>query len=184
MISADLPAVLVLDRLCFGKLWTENGYRRELDSPNSDLWVLEIHKNQLQASTLVGVGCVWAILSEAHITLLGISPAYQRKGLGKWLLIHLLKSACDRNLTHATLEVRQSNQAAQALYHKFGFKVAGERRNYYSDGENALVLWRSDLQSLAFTKILKTEASILVQRLQQAHWQLADMFNLASNHQA
>ena len=33
----------------------------------------------------------------------------------------------------ATLEVRRSNEAAQKLYEKFGFTVAGVRRHYYSN---------------------------------------------------
>jgi ribosomal-protein-alanine N-acetyltransferase len=46
----------------------------------------------------------------------------------------------------ATLEVRRSNEAAQKLYEKFGFTVAGVRRLYYSSpAEDALVLWREGL---------------------------------------
>lgn len=37
-----LNAVLELDYLCFGGLWTLEGYQRELDSPNSDLIGLSI----------------------------------------------------------------------------------------------------------------------------------------------
>jgi len=46
--------------------------------------------------------------------------------------------------------VRASNQTAQALYQKFGFQEAGQRKRYYSDGENARILWRSGLQSDTF----------------------------------
>ena len=39
-LTADrLPDVLELDRRCFGKLWSLDGYQRELDSPNSELLV-------------------------------------------------------------------------------------------------------------------------------------------------
>jgi ribosomal-protein-alanine N-acetyltransferase len=41
-----------------------------------------------------------------------------------------------------TLEVRRSNMAAQGLYTKLGFKIEGERPNYYEDnGEDALIMW-------------------------------------------
>ena len=43
-----------------------------------------------------------------------------------------------------TLEVRQSNTAAIALYQGFGFRTAGMRRRYYQDnGEDALIMWRT-----------------------------------------
>ena len=38
------------------------------------------------------------------------------------------------------LEVRRDNAAAQALYRSRGFEVVAERRGYYDDGEDALVM--------------------------------------------
>ena len=174
LATADLPAVLVLDQACFGGLWSPDGYQRELDSPNSDLLILEtsVTDSSLRnTSTLVGIGCLWAILDEAHITLLGIAPNQRRQGLGQWLLIKLLGCARDRGLTHATLEVRQSNQSAQALYKMLGFRVAGERRHYYSDGENALILWRHGLQDTQFGLALQTWTDHLTSKLHQHSWQ-------------
>lgn len=130
-----LPAVLELDQICLGGLWTAAGYQREIESPNSDLLVLQA------ANQVIGLGCLWAILEEAHITTLAIHPDYHRQYLGQLLLTQLLQLALGRHLTHATLEVRKSNHRALSLYQKFGFQTAGERKKYYSDGENALILW-------------------------------------------
>ncbi|MEM8505586.1 MAG: GNAT family N-acetyltransferase [Cyanobacteria bacterium P01_D01_bin.1] len=96
---------------------------------------------------LLGIGCLWAVLEEAHITTLAVEPRYQRKKLGLLLLTQLLLKAYDRGLTRATLEVRLSNQRARSLYQKFDFKEAGERKRYYADGENARILWCSGLQT-------------------------------------
>jgi ribosomal-protein-alanine N-acetyltransferase len=50
-----------------------------------------------------------------------------------------------------TLEVRTTNEPAQALYRKFGFEVAGVRKNYYSDlGEDAAVMWATEIQTAAY----------------------------------
>ena len=96
---------------------------------------------------LVGMGCLWAILEEAHITTLAIEPSYQGKKLGLLLLAHLLQSGSSRGLTRATLEVRASNQKALSLYQTFGFKVAGVRKRYYADREDASILWCSGLRA-------------------------------------
>jgi ribosomal-protein-alanine N-acetyltransferase len=46
-----------------------------------------------------------------------------------------------------TLEVRESNRAAQSLYRKYGFTVVSTRRGYYSDNnENAFVMWAGNLR--------------------------------------
>jgi ribosomal-protein-alanine N-acetyltransferase len=195
-IAAEhLNSAVEIDRLCFGGLWTLEGYRRELDSPNSDLlglWASEtgageaetldselepIEPNSILGSqppsleishpatqnsklpqTLIGLGCLWAILEEAHITILAIDPRFQGRGLGQALLWALLKSACDRQLERATLEVRASNLVALSLYKKFGFKEAGRRKRYYADtGEDAVIMWRSGIEKPEFQQYLAVE---------------------------
>uniref|UniRef100_A0A0C1R711 Alanine acetyltransferase n=1 Tax=Tolypothrix bouteillei VB521301 TaxID=1479485 RepID=A0A0C1R711_9CYAN len=153
LTSADLNEMVDLDRLCFGGLWTLDGYQRELDSPNSEL--LGIF-SPVSVVKLLGMGCFWSILDEAHITILAVHPQHQRQGLGQALLYSLLKLARDRALERATLEVRASNSAAIALYQKFGFQTAGLRRRYYKDNdEDALILWLKDLQHPQFEQILE-----------------------------
>jgi ribosomal-protein-alanine N-acetyltransferase len=177
-----LPAAVELDQLCFGGIWTLEGYRRELESSNSDLLGLwergsggagergsrgagergsggeeEIKEDlaSLSSPSLIGIGCLWSILEEAHITILAIHPDYQGQGFGQALLYALLKSAHQQKLEWATLEVRSSNLVAISLYQKFGFQEAGRRRGYYQDsGEDALILWRGSLQKPEFKQDL------------------------------
>jgi ribosomal-protein-alanine N-acetyltransferase len=164
-----LPAILELDRRCFGGLWTLEGYQREVDSPNSELIAI------VQDRTLLGYGCFWAILDEAHITIVAVHPDYQRQGLGNLLLYALLVRARQRRMERATLEVRLSNQSAISLYQKYGFKVAGQRKRYYTDtGEDALIFWQGGLQSAEFSTLLKTWKAEIDDRLTQHQWSLRD----------
>ena len=203
LVPEHLPSAVELDRLCFGGLWAIKGYRRELESPNSDLlglwtWETEDCESgqhgagthhppplQIRAGThhppplqvppmLIGVGCLWAILEEAHIIMLAIHPSFQRQGLGQALLWALLKSAHDRQLERSTLEVRDSNLAAVSLYKKFGFKEAGRRKRYYEDtGEDALVMWRSGLEKPEFQRYLAALKVQMCDRLYEKKWHLA-----------
>ena len=169
LTSDDLSAVLELDKACFGGLWTLEGYQREMDSPNSDLLGLFSPVSSLK---LLGMGCFWSILEEAHITILAVHPQYHCQGLGQALLYSLLKTASDRGLERATLEVRASNLAAISLYQKFGFKTAGRRRRYYQDnGEDALILWRGDLQQPQFQTALQEWEMMVSERLRKSSWQ-------------
>lgn len=138
----DLEQVWELDQICFGGLWSLNSYKREIESLNSYLLVISV--NQGFDKKIIGLGCFWAILEEAHITILAIHPDFQGQGLGSLLLENLLKEAINRKLERATLEVGENNIKAINLYQKFGFKEAGRRKNYYKKtGEDALILWKS-----------------------------------------
>lgn len=213
----DLGAAVDLDHRCLGGLWTENGYQREIDSPNSDLFGLylnqsagqstpaqsdqshpnQLHPNQLhpdrshqlnqlnqrqtapssadqQLPRLIGLACVWAILNEAHITLLAIDSDYRGQGLGQTLLYALLVSAHQRQMEWATLEVRVSNRPALLLYQKFGFEQVGQRPGYYQDtGEAALILWRKGLQKPSFQTCLQQWHNEIELRLHQANYHLS-----------
>jgi [ribosomal protein S18]-alanine N-acetyltransferase len=173
LTAALLPAAVALDQRSLGGLWTNEGYQRELESPNSDLLVLQPVVPDVPSSCLVGVACVWAIVDEAHVTLLAVDPDYQRQGLGQVLLYALLCSAWQRQLKWATLEVRASNEAAIALYRKFGFQDVGRRPKYYQDtGEDALILWRKGLQHPEFRDRLNAWQKQIRDRLQLNGWTL------------
>jgi [ribosomal protein S18]-alanine N-acetyltransferase len=162
----ELPQALELDRRCLGGLWSESGYLREIESDQSELWVLATDPLQLLA-----LGCLWAILDEAHITLLAVDPRYRQQGLGQYLLWALLQAARQRQLAWAALEVRVSNLLAINLYEKFGFQLIGHRRNYYQDnGEDAAILWLKHLQSETLSQCLQDKAPNLRSRLQQSGW--------------
>ncbi|MDJ0648245.1 MAG: ribosomal protein S18-alanine N-acetyltransferase [Xenococcaceae cyanobacterium MO_188.B19] len=153
----EIPEILALDKLCFGSIWSKEGYEREIDSPNSSILLLFLKQDNLEAK-LIGLGCLWSIVEEAHITLLGIHPDHQGQGLGKLLLTSLLQNAVARKLERATLEVKTTNYVAIALYKKFGFKVAGRRKKYYpKTGEDAFILWRNGLEKPEFISELATK---------------------------
>lgn len=183
-----LPAALELDAQCFGGLWTMAAYQRELTSPNSQLLALTCPILDIPApdslviglepastgERLLGLGGLWSILEEAHITILAVRPDYQRQGFGQALLWALLRVAWQRSLERATLEVRVSNHSAQSLYQKFGFQKAGRRRRYYPDtGEDGLILWRNGLQDQGFEQTLAQWQQRIESHLYQAGWSFA-----------
>ena len=144
----DIASILILDRLCFGGLWSIVSYRRELTNDHSHFLGILAAKTLAPASDgLIGFGCFWSILDEAHITLLGIHPQYQRQGLGRLLLTSLLDHAREIEMARATLEVRASNQGAIDLYEQYGFQTVGRRKKYYQDNnEDGVIMWRGGLQ--------------------------------------
>jgi ribosomal-protein-alanine N-acetyltransferase len=113
-------------------------------------------------STVVGYAGMMLVVGEGHVTTLAVDPAWHRHKVGTRLLLALLRWAVDRGATALTLEVRVSNQPAQALYRGFGFAPAGMRKNYYVDtNEDAIVMWAHDVGRPEFAERLRSiEAGI------------------------
>ncbi len=164
--TQDLADAVALDLQIFGGWWSLPSYQTEFQRSSSSLLGLWLQTNVDKSGTvvgpttvslprLIGISCLWRVLDEAHITILGIYPQYQGRGLGQALLVSLLQTAHHHQSARATLEVRASNAAAVALYTKLGFQTAGRRPQYYDNGDDALILWQGSLQSSSFLRSLQ-----------------------------
>jgi len=163
-----LSQLKAIDHACLGNFWSLEAYQQEIDSPNSCILGLINEKHQL-----LGFGCLWAILEEAHITILAVRPEYQGQGLSKAIVWGLLNKARDRQLEWATLEVRESNYIAIALYRNFGFEEIGRRAKYYEvTGEDALILWRKNLHTKEFGIALESWLKSISDSLLAKGWSL------------
>ena len=103
---------------------------------------------------------------ECHISTIAAHPDWRGRGLGELLLLNMLFMANEQAAQMVTLEVRQSNLTAQALYHKYQFAIVGERRRYYKDtGEDALIMTYEPMNGRYYQFLLQ-QKDILFVRLQ------------------
>jgi ribosomal-protein-alanine N-acetyltransferase len=141
MQSEDIPRVMEIDRLSFPLPWSENSFRKELAENEHAYFFVADEVAGAARADVVGFAGYWYIVDECHISTLAVHPTWRRQGLGELLLRAVLQHAMDQGAVLATLEVRQTNLRAQALYQKYGFDVVGRRRQYYRDnGEDALLM--------------------------------------------
>ena len=82
---------------------------------------------------VIGYAVLWCILDQGELANLAITPALRRSGLGSHLLRQVMRVAKEGGVEKLFLEVRESNQAAIDLYHRFGFNDVGLRRGYYQN---------------------------------------------------
>ena len=68
---------------------------------------------------------------EAEILSIGVSPNWQRAGLGTGLFEGLTRAARRGDAKRIFLEVADDNAPALALYRKLGFVENGRRKRYY-----------------------------------------------------
>lgn len=87
------------------------------------------------AGEMAAFAITQVVLDEATLFNIAVDPAYQRQGLGRQLLEHVIGELETRGVLTLWLEVRASNVAAIALYESLGFNEATLRRNYYPTKE-------------------------------------------------
>lgn len=137
MTASDVPAIAQIERECFSRPWTEEGLSAELS--NNTAHFLAARND----SDVVGYMGFHAILDEGYVANIAVLPQYRRMGVAAALLNEAIKRSGELGLSFLSLEVRCSNEAAIALYEKFGFAAVGRRRRFYSaPTEDALIMTR------------------------------------------
>jgi ribosomal-protein-alanine N-acetyltransferase len=92
---------------------------------------------------VLGFAVTVLIPPQAELETIAVAPSAQHQGIASRLFLEMIGGLKEARVTEVTLEVRESNRAARALYHSLGFVAIGCRRGYYADPEeDALLLQR------------------------------------------
>ncbi len=125
MTHEHVARIAELEKLCFSDPWSDAAIRSELENPLSYWLVAE------QDGRVVGYIGSQSVLGEADLMNVAVDPACRRRGIAKALLTALQTALAGREVHSLTLEVRDSNAPAIALYEALGFVQVGLRPNYY-----------------------------------------------------
>lgn len=142
--AADLKAVEVLQQTAFASQWAAGSFQWELEHSR----VARVFVMRAPGGEVVAYCACWLLADELHINSLAVAEGWRRQGLARRLLAQVARHARAEGATSATLEVRESNHAARALYEGLGFHVEGVRRDYYqAPREDAIILWHRSLET-------------------------------------
>jgi [ribosomal protein S18]-alanine N-acetyltransferase len=151
MRRRHLRSVMRIDAQVYPRPWSQSLYQGELDQPEAKRVYLVARVGR----EVVGHAGLVFVLDQGHVTTVAVDPAWQGRGVGTRLMLVLVREAVARGATALTLEVRAGNQAAQALYRRFGFDAAGTRAGYYAEsGEDAVIMWANEIDSDAYRQRL------------------------------
>jgi ribosomal-protein-alanine N-acetyltransferase len=135
--------VLRIEQQVYPRPWSLGLFMSELALRTSRVYLVA-----RVGPTVVGYGGVMLAAGDAHVTTIAVDPLWHRHKIGTRLLLVLARQAAARGARNLTLEVRMSNEGAQAMYRRFGFVPAGVRKNYYVEtNEDALVMWANDIDA-------------------------------------
>ena len=133
----DVPAVATLEKIAFTDPWSAPEFEQLALSARSIFLVAA----DPAGGDLAGYVIVVAVMDEAEVLNLAVSPGCRGLGVGGMLLDAALSEAAAAGATSVFLEVRESNAAARALYLSRGFSEISRRSRYYRKPvEDALVL--------------------------------------------
>lgn len=133
----DIPQLLKVEQAIYGRTpWNKTAFKIDLSRPNT-LYLLLIDGDSKQLVGFIGAAFN-AYAQDVHITNFGVLPVRQHHGLGTFLMNEVDQKAQADRFASISLEVRRSNQPAQRLYRKMGFRQTQVRSHYYRDnGEDA-----------------------------------------------
>ncbi|NLD11568.1 MAG: ribosomal protein S18-alanine N-acetyltransferase [Clostridiales bacterium] len=135
---SDVAGLENIEQECFETPWSEESLRHDIEENKLATYIVADLEGEL-----IGYIGVWSIADEGHINNVAVLPRYRRMHVGTILLNTMINATEEAGIVSHTLEVRASNEAAQGLYGRFGFKESGRRRGYYEDnGEDAIIMWR------------------------------------------
>lgn len=121
---SDLDDVLLIEKAVQFSPWSRTTFEESLTRYHCR-GISNIH-NVIVAYVIASI-----IHVESEVLTLAVAPEYQRRGLGKMLLMHMIKICRRCDVPEVVLEVRASNSAARQLYHHLGFQYNGCRKAYY-----------------------------------------------------
>jgi ribosomal-protein-alanine N-acetyltransferase len=138
IVAGDLDTLVTIEAAAYPFPWTRGNF---VDSLNAGY----LARKRLDAAGLwLGYFIALPGVQEMHLLNLTVAPEYQRRGHARAMLDELVREAHVHGATRLWLEVRASNDRAQALYRRYGFREIGVRRGYYPAGplarENAIVM--------------------------------------------
>lgn len=137
-MTDDLDRIMAVMDAAFDPAYGEAWNRRQVDDalllPNTYYWLAAPHGGSpADDEPTAGFSLSRGAADEEELLLIGVAPAFRRRGIGSALLERFIADASARGATRLFLEMREGNPA-ESLYRHYGFARVGRRHAYYRRG--------------------------------------------------
>lgn len=127
MIRRDMPEVLEIERSAFEFPWFEEEFIRCLRQRNCIGMVAE------HAERVVGFMIYELHKTRLHILNFAVAADARRRGIGRQMIDKLVGKLSSQRRTRISLEVRETNLAAQMFFRASGFRATNVLHDFYDD---------------------------------------------------
>ena len=195
MTPADIPGVRRIEVAAYEDAWPQTTFEEELRNAYATYLVavdlerastapierpdraarwrdrLRAHPATELGNAVAGYCGAWFHVDQLHIVTVAVEPTLQGHGIAQRLLLECFDRAIEADLRTVTLEVRRSNDRAQAIYRRFGFQQVGIHRRYYANnGEDAIVMLTPDLAAPEQRARLEAVRGEVLARFPEVDW--------------
>lgn len=145
MTLTDVAMVLAIaSGLSEAPQWAREAYEASLAKGTALRRLAYVAEDQATGQ-LAGFAIASLMPPESELESIAVAEAFQRHGVGRSLWNALASELAEAGAHQAFLEVRVSNQRAQAFYRSLGFADVGKRSGYYADPKEDAVILRCNL---------------------------------------
>ncbi len=127
MVRRDMPEVLAIEKECFEFAWSEEEFLRCLRQRNCIGMVAEYE------GRVAGFMIYELPKTKIHLLNIATLPEYRRLGIGTQMIAKLIGKLGNQRRTRISLEVRETNLAAQLFLRSAGFRATEILRNFYEE---------------------------------------------------
>jgi len=150
--ETDIPSILEIEHDSQPEPWTGRAFQEEISRAGSYLlaaWVRTLSEPSGggPSGEIAGYICFWSVQEEIQILNIAVRKALRRRGIARRLIEQAIRAGLEQHARIVSLEVRESNLAARKLYESCGFRVVGERPNYYGIQKESAILMELELVS-------------------------------------
>lgn len=129
-----IQGAAIVEQTCFSQPWSEGSFLGELLRGDTAMFAA------VSQGKVIGWAGLEYVCGEGSVTNIAVLPDFRGNGIGEALTHMLIQRSRELSLSRLTLEVRQSNSAAVALYEKLGFLHIGKRPDFYSYPREAALM--------------------------------------------
>ncbi len=135
--SEDLKNIADAEEKCFSDSWNFSALEAEFSNPFCHCFLAE------EGGQVLGYCCLFVLFEDAEVHNIAVVEEHRGKGIAQTLMDKMHEKAKALGAERSLLEVRVSNTPAISLYEKNGYETYGVRASYYTDGEDAQVMWKT-----------------------------------------
>ena len=130
----DINSIVKIEKISHEKpYWNERSLKYLFNNSMTDsVWIFEFKKK------IIGFLIEQRCLDEITILNVAVDKKYQNNGFGKKIISQYLSIIPINSVVF--LEVKINNFIAQKIYTALDFEKVGTRKNYYNNGEDALIM--------------------------------------------
>jgi [ribosomal protein S18]-alanine N-acetyltransferase len=151
MRRRHLRSILKIEARVYPRPWSGSLFLSEMAQKSTRSYIVAKYNNEV-----VGYAGMMFTGPESHVTNIAVDPDFHSAKIGSRMLLHICTEAVARGADTISLEVRVSNDKAQAMYEKFGFGIVSIRRGYYIEtNEDAYVMIVENARSTEFRRRLE-----------------------------